>query len=137
MSQPIIEEKLSITGLIKVIYKSKITIAIFIVSFVILGLFIYLLSPKEYVSRTILLPESSNTSIGMGVLASLTGINVGRGDSKDRTLNPAVYESIIKSSPFLDRIVSKDYYFPSIDKKTTLANYLTNYAEPPFFEKIT
>lgn len=136
MNQSISEEKVSVTGLFKVIYQSKLTVALFIAGFIVLGLIIYFMSPKEYGYKTVLLPESSGSSMGLGALASLTGINLGRADSKERTLNPAVYESIMRSSPFLDRIVGKEYFFPSLDKKISLSDYLNKYSEKTFIEKV-
>src|SRR5690606_39454236 len=92
--------------------------------------------PKEYAYKTVLLPESSSSSMGLGALGALAGINIGKADAKDRTLSPLVYESVLRSSPFLDRIVTKEYYFPSIDKKMILLQYLNSYSEKTFTEKV-
>lgn len=137
MNKPIDEEKLSVTGLLREIYKSKITVLIFTACFLVLGLIIYFMSPKEYAYRTVLLPESSGNSIGLGAIANLAGINLGRSDSRERTLNPMVYEPVLRSSPFLDRIVKKEFYFPTIDKTVSLSVYLNRYTEKPVGEKIS
>lgn len=131
------EEKISITGLFSMIYKEKLLLAFFIAGFLGIGLFIYFLSPKEYKTSAVLLPESNTSNIGgIGNLASLAGVNLGRMATMDRTLSPNVYQDIIKSTPFLNELVSTSYYFPSIEKECTLADYLVIYSEPTFWEKM-
>lgn len=130
------EEKLSITKLIQTLYRARKTIFIFWGAFLCIGFIYYIISPSEYATEAVLLPESSSSNSSLGGLASLAGINIGRMDGKERTLSSSVYEPIIKSGPFLDKILKTTYHFPSIAKSMTLFEYLRDYSTPSVSDRI-
>ena len=130
------KEIISITGLLKVVYKSKKTVALFLGIFVVLGLMIYLFSPNEFSSQAVILPENTGSGAGLGGLASLAGINIGRLDDKGRSLNPVVYEPILRSSPFMDKILTSEYEFPSIGQRLPLIEYLARNTTPSLTERL-
>src|SRR5690554_107872 len=130
------KEIISITGLLRVVYKSKKTVALFLGIFMVLGLMIYLFSPKEFSSQAVILRENTQSGVGLGRLASLAGINIGRLDDKGRTLNSAVYEPILRSSPFLDKILKSEYDFSDIGQRLTLMEYLAQHTTPSLTEAL-
>ncbi|HLT09060.1 MAG TPA: GNVR domain-containing protein [Cyclobacteriaceae bacterium] len=131
------KDVVSITGLLRVIYQSKKTLGAVIVLFLVLGMMIYVISPKEFSSQAVILPENNNSGIGLSGLASLAGINVGRLDDKSRYLNAAVYEPIIRSAPFLENILDSEYQFSTIGERITLREYLTDYSIPSISDRLT
>jgi len=130
------KEILSITELLRVVYKSKRTVFLFLGIFVVLGLMIYLFSPEEFTSNAVILPENTSSGVGLGGLASLAGINIGRLDDKGRSLNPVVYEPILRSSPFLEKILNEEYEFSSIGQTLTLNEYLLRHTTPSLTEML-
>lgn len=126
------EEKVSITGLLGVLYKSRKLILKITAVFLLLGIIVYAANPREYATNTVLLPESkSNSMLGnLSSLASLAGVNL-RSDAGSSGINATLYEEILISSPFLHKLVSKEYYFPSLDKKMPLSSYLASEVREP------
>jgi uncharacterized protein involved in exopolysaccharide biosynthesis len=129
-------DKISITALLRVIYKSKRTVLLFIAVFVVLGVCIYLLSPKEYSSQAVLMPENIGSNQGISGLASLAGINVGRLENRERNLSSTVYEPIIRSNSFLNKIINIEYEFPSIGQRITLKDYFLYHSEPSIGDRV-
>jgi|GEM_PF-2298250 len=132
------EEKISITGLLREIYKNKLILTYFVVAFLGVGLLVFVISPKEYTSSSVILPENptSQSLGGIGSIASLAGFNIGKFGPSDRALSPLVYENIIRSAPFLDGLVSRKYYFPTIGKESTVSEYIIKHTTPTVFERI-
>lgn len=128
------EERISIVDLLRQIYRSKWILLTFIGVFFILGFLLYSNNPKEFNFKVKLLPEA-NSGLSAGGLGAL-GINLGSRSNKERTLDPVVYEDIIRSAPFINKIISKKYFFPSIEKELTLRQYLESYTEFTVMEKI-
>ncbi|MCE7055299.1 Wzz/FepE/Etk N-terminal domain-containing protein [Algoriphagus sp. AGSA1] len=130
------EDKISVINVLRAIYRSKITLIISLSIFISMGLIYYILSPKEYSSRVVLLPEVNSSGSGISGLASLAGINIGRMDGKERSLSSNVYEPIIRSSPFLEKILKTEFEFPNLGQSMALIDYFRFHSEPSFGDKV-
>ncbi|QEC52114.1 subunit length determinant protein [Anseongella ginsenosidimutans] len=75
------------------------TILVSVIIALMIGLFAYLITPKEYSGEALLAVEGTadNKKGGLGALANLAGINI----TEQNGLNALVYEDIIYSTPYL------------------------------------
>lgn len=131
------EEKVSITGLLSVLFRNKVTVLITMAACLVLGIVIYITSPREYTSSATVIPASGadNSASQLSSLASLAGINLGTATTNGQ-ISIASFEDILHSTPFLSKIISKEYYFPSVGKKISLKTYLIRYSRLTIFESI-
>ncbi len=114
----------------KMIYK---TVGVFF----ILGLLIAFLSPVEYESETILLPEIDDQQMGgsagklLQQFGGLAGISLD--DMQTGTISPDLYPEILKSSPFLLHLMEQPVYFSKEDTTIAVYHYFTEIRRPSFF----
>ena len=82
--------------------------------------------PKEYTSTVVMAPEfsNSNTSGGIGALASMAGINMNGMSGNDDALYPELYPQIVSSTPFLCDLMKLQVETQDGELSTTLYNYL-------------
>lgn len=104
--------------------------------FLCIGIFIAVLSPKEYTASTILLPQvsSAKNSGSVGALAALAGISMGAGNSTE--LAPVMYPKIVSSMPFQLELINEKYHCPGVDEPISLLSYYTKYLKPNTLSKI-
>lgn len=99
--------------------------------FFIIGLVIGFTTPKSYKATCTLIPEALSTegklSGSLGGLASLAGIDLGDMSSGGTTINPALYQSVAKSTPFLLYLMEKEFYFSDLKREITLYEYYQNH----------
>jgi uncharacterized protein involved in exopolysaccharide biosynthesis len=126
------EERVSIIGLFKALYLKRKVVYRIMGLFFAIGVLVYIISPKEYTTSATLLPDSQSSSglAGLSGLASLAGVNIG-----DKLggggINTTLYEEVLNSTPFLDKIVNRRFYFPSVNKEMSLTDYLVDYTSHP------
>ncbi|TSD66480.1 hypothetical protein FFF34_003490 [Inquilinus sp. KBS0705] len=131
------EEKVSIIGLLRTLYQKKKLIYKITGVFVALGIFIYIISPREYSSSATLLSESQSSGLaGLSSLASLAGVNLGNNLSSSDGINSTLYEEVLNSTPFLNKLIKKQFFFPSVNKNLLLGDYLINYSRQPILKTI-
>ena len=115
----------------KIIYK---TVGVFF----ILGLLIAFLSPVEYESETILLPEIDDQQMMGGSagkllqqFGGLAGISLD--NMQTSTISPNLYPEILKSSPFLLHLMEQPVYFSKEDTTVAVYHYFTEIHRPSIF----
>ena len=116
----------------KIIYK---TVAVFFV----IGLLVALLSPVEYESETILLPEVQDEGISAGMaggllkqFGGLAGL-AGLGSAEMGVMSPQLYPQILKSTPFLLHVMEQPVYFANEDTTVTVYHYFDEVKSPSVF----
>ena len=116
----------------KLIYK---TVAVFFV----IGVLVALLSPVEYESETILLPEVQEEGISAGMaggllkqFGGLAGL-AGLGSAEMGVISPQLYPEILKSTPFLLHVMEQPVYFANEDTTVTVYQYFDEIKSPSFF----
>lgn len=116
----------------KIIYK---TVAVFFV----IGLLVAFLSPVEYESETILLPEVQeegiSASMAGGLLKQFGGLAglAGLGSAEMGVMSPQLYPQILKSTPFLLHVMEQPVYFAEEDTTVTVYQYFDEIKSPSFF----
>lgn len=117
---------------LKHLERNKIPAIAIIISFALLGVIYVLITPKSYRAETLLLPESKSASSlgGLGQLASsIPGLgSIALGSSGSDAIRPALYPSIVQSTPFVRQFVDYTFYHPDFKDSLNLMSYGQNYA---------
>ena len=96
--------------------------------FLLIGLFVALVSPVSYTASCTVVPQSGeNKSGGLSGVAAMMGVNLGTTMMSEGTLSPNIYPEIIKSVPFTREIMQTPIVTKrSNGKEITLYEYYTN-----------
>jgi uncharacterized protein involved in exopolysaccharide biosynthesis len=133
-------DTMDIKTILKAIYQGRKTIYRAMIIAFVLGIFLVLLTPREYDTKVILLAESGSKSGVSGLLGqlggemagmnigSLLGLNTG-GNSSD-VLTSDLYPDIVKSTPFLLDVMQVKITDSKNHKILTVESYLRNYTYP-------
>jgi hypothetical protein len=111
-------------------------------AFLVLGILIILVSPKEFQSESLLMPEMQTSESGAGSIlqdyGGLFGLSgLGSMDlSQDGTLSPEVYPKIVQSLTFQSELLRNEIYFSDIDTTLNLISYFEKWYSPSFFEML-
>ena len=125
-------DEIDLIALAKTLWNGRRTIIKYTVICAVFGLVLALITPKEYTSSTVMVPQTSGTSSSMGSLsslASLAGVNLSSLGSSE-TLSIDVYPQIISSVPFQLELMNTKFQFQELDQPVTLYDYYTEYAKP-------
>ena len=119
--------EIDVAELLRIIWSNRWFILKFVVFFQIVGIVIAFTTPTEYTSSSTLIPEmmQEEGSIpgSLGGLASLAGVDLGTFSEKSQTINPALYQSVSKSTPFLLSLMKQDFFFSSLGKDLSLYDF--------------
>ena len=94
--------------------------------------------PKTYTVNVSLIPEmntSNGLSGGMGVLASMAGINLGGAVGED-AIYPDLYPEIVSSIPFLAELYNVQVQTVDGELNTTMADYLEKHQKKAWWSYI-
>ena len=96
--------------------------------FLLIGLFVALVSPVSYTASCTVVPQSGeNKSGGLSGVAAMMGVNLGTAMMSEGTLSPHIYPEIVKSVPFTLEIMQTPIATKrSNGKEITLYEYYTN-----------
>lgn len=126
------EYNLSLIGIIKELYDSRLLIIKITLSFLAVGLFVAILSQKQFTTSVTFIPQVNETSkIGgsLGGLASIAGINLNAvGGHAD--IPPSLYPRIIQSTGFKKSILETEISISGHSEDVTFTEYFLNYYEP-------
>lgn len=117
-----------------VIGRKKLVFKYLIISFII-GVLLVLLTPKEYESSAIILPQiSSNKGLSKkySSIASLVGIDLGQPDGNK--IVPTLYPIIAEGAPFQKEILQKKINIKEVGTPITLYEYLQKYKTRAFLD---
>lgn len=121
------EDEIDLIELAKLIWSRRLFIAKITGVFVVLGLIIALTSPEEYETSCVLIPEAINEQgkLGgsLGGLASIAGLDLNGLSSGTYGINPALYQSVSRSTPFLMSIMKQEFYFSEVGDSLSLYKY--------------
>ncbi|MCV9388483.1 Wzz/FepE/Etk N-terminal domain-containing protein [Reichenbachiella ulvae] len=127
------EDEIDLVELVKTIWSGRLFIAKVTGIFIVLGLVIAFTSPVEYEASTRLLPEVADNGSqnlgGLGSLAGLAGIDLGRMPTGGAVLSPQIYPEIVNSLPFILDVMSDTIYFESQDLRTSSFDYFEKHAK--------
>ena len=107
--------------------------------FSVLGIVIGFTSPAEYKTSSILIQEISEGKSGLsgsiGGLASLAGVDLNGLGTESQGVNPILYESVSKSTPFLLELMYQEFSFKEINSEISLYDYYYSYYKTSLFQK--
>nr|WKN40050.1 Wzz/FepE/Etk N-terminal domain-containing protein [Tunicatimonas sp. TK19036] len=132
------EEEIDLLDLLRQIWGRRRTVWITAIIALVLGLFIALVSPEEYSSNIVLMPQSSSGSSSgsssfLKQLGGFTGVSFG---GTSGTLDKSLYPDITKSTSFYLAIMNEEMYFPTLDTTMSLYHYFTEIDTPPLTEHV-
>ena len=123
--------------ILKILYSSRKIILKFLVVFVILGILVAFLLPKEYTSSSVFVTQvSSSKKLGKKIsgIANLIGVNVG--DSGSDVILPMQYPLIVESTPFKKQILESKIPVKEQDSSVSVSYYLTDIRKPGVLSNI-
>jgi uncharacterized protein involved in exopolysaccharide biosynthesis len=130
------EDEIDLIELAKTIWDNRTVIYKFVAVGVVLGVLIALLSPKEYVSTSTLMPEYSTESQGGGAsdllkkYGGLVGLSGGTYNSASNAIRVDLYPKIVESLSFQDKLAREPFYFPDYDTTASLYDYYLEIQTP-------
>lgn len=131
------EDEIDLVELAKHIWDRRMFIAKVTGVFVVIGLLIALLMPKEYQTSATLLPEAQSSSSMAGSLlqqyGGLLGMSGGLALEEEGTIPPQLYPQIVQSLPFQIELLNKEVTFAEPDTTTTVYNFFDEIYTPSVF----
>ena len=126
------DDEIDLMALAKTFWNGRKTVFKAILIAGIIGVFIALVSPKEYTASTTMVPQtkSSNKLGGLSSLAAMAGFNLDNMGSGGETMSPMVYPQIVQSVPFQLELMEKKFTFSEVSQPVSLYEYYTNIAKP-------
>jgi len=131
------EDEIDLIALAKTLWDNRKFIIITVAIFMVLGIAVALLTPKEYTASTTLVPQISKGSTKMGGLSSLAamaGFNLNDMTGGSGELSPMVYPQIVKSVPFQLELMNTPFRFPEHEQPVSIYTYYTEIKETGFLE---
>ncbi|WP_215224732.1 Wzz/FepE/Etk N-terminal domain-containing protein [Echinicola shivajiensis] len=128
---PPADDEIDLLALAKTVWNQRKLVFRIVGLFVILGLLVALLSPKEYTASGTYLPQTSEGGKGGGSLsglASLAGINLTNINGAE--IPPSLYPKIISSIPFKKEMLKAPLKFVGIDHSVTYQEYYEDHYSP-------
>lgn len=132
------EGEIDLLALFKEVWSNRKIIYVTTLAFFILGTFVAIMTPKEYESSIVLMPQSNsgraNTSNILKQFGGLAGIDFG--SASTATIGVSLYPDITKSTPFLLHIINQEVHVSGLDTTVTVYNYFNNIKEKPTLDYI-
>ncbi len=136
---PVEEDEIDLIQLAKELWNGRKLVLKTTLIFIVLGLLVALLSPKEYSVTSIMVPQSSTGSSklgGLSSLAAMAGFNLNL-NSGGGELSPMIYPKIVQSIPFQKALMQTKLDIKGIGHPVTYYDYYTKYAKRSMLSYIT
>ena len=137
--KPVDDDEIDLIDLAKTIWLGRKIILTLVIAGMLMGLFVALLSPKEFTASSTMVPQLSGNKSKLGNLSSLAamaGFNLDM-NMETTELSPLIYPQIVESVPFQLEIMEVPFTFKGIDHPISLYEYYINYSKPSFLSLIT
>lgn len=134
------KDKIDLVAITKTLWKNKRLFGLSCGVAFVIGAVVAFSIPKTYQTKVILAPEvssGSSMSESLSDIASMMGVNLGKGGSSVDAIYPEIYPQIIKSTPFLTSMFNVKV--TSLDgkvKEMPLYNYLLSHQKMPWWDSI-
>lgn len=131
-------DEIDLLALAKTLWAGRRTVFKSILICGVIGLFVALTSPKEFVATTIMVPSGSGGGSnlgGLGGLAAMAGINLNAPTGGE--LSPTVYPKIISSLPYQLELIKTPLKFSELKEPVTFFDYYTGIQKPNLLLKYT
>lgn len=120
--------KIDLVDLLITIIERKRKVYRYMLVFLIIGLILLVITPKEYTSSAIILPQIASEkglSKKYSNIAALVGINLGQAEGNK--IVPTLYPVIVEGAPFQKALVQSKINIEKLENSITLIDYLQNY----------
>lgn len=135
------EREVDLVELAKYIWDERFFIAKVTGVFIIIGLLVALLSPKEYQTNATLMPEVKNQQSGAaglleqhGGMLGMSGANLSM--DQQGIIPPTLYPQIVQSLPFQLELLNKEMKFAEFDTTTTVYAFFDEVYTPSVFSYV-
>ncbi|WP_339606803.1 Wzz/FepE/Etk N-terminal domain-containing protein [uncultured Roseivirga sp.] len=131
-------DEINLIEILKLIWGRRGVIARFVFVFLMLGLFIAIITPKQFTSFTTFIPqaaEGTSNSRNLGGLAALAGINLGM-NSNSSEIPPSLYPKIVSSIEFRSALINSLIKPSGFEKEITYADYYEEHVQPDLLSRI-
>lgn len=131
------EDEIDLIALAKTLWDNRKFIIITVALFMVLGVAVALLTPKEYTASTTVVPQISDTSTklgGLSSLAAMAGFNLNDMTGGSNQLSPMVYPQILNSVPFQLELMNTPFRFPGQIDSLSIYTYYTEVKKTGFWE---
>jgi len=131
-TNPINDDEIDLMALAKTFWNGRKTILTAILIAGAFGVFVALLSPKEYTATTSMVPQtgkSTNKLGGLSSLAAMAGFNLDMASSGE-ALSPMIYPMIVQSVPFQLELMNTTFTFSEVNHPVSIYEYYTNISKP-------
>ncbi|WP_320113075.1 Wzz/FepE/Etk N-terminal domain-containing protein [Draconibacterium orientale] len=131
------EDEIDLIALAKTLWDNRKFIIITVAIFMVLGVAVALLTPKEYTASTTVVPQISDNSTklgGLSSLAAMAGFNLNDMTGGNTQLSPMVYPQILNSVPFQLELMNTPFRFPGQQDSISIYTYYTELKETGFLE---
>lgn len=132
------DDEIDLIALAKTIWESRKLIIKTVIVFIIIGVAIAFLTPKEYTATTTMVPQLSSNSNklgGLSSLAAMAGFSLNT-NTTSTDLSPYVYPQIVQSVPFQLELMNNTFHFFDVKQPVTLYEYYTEYYKPGIIASI-
>jgi len=127
----VINSELSFNDLLTFFISQKLNFFRILISSIISGIVLALLSPIEFTSVVSVVQAGSggkNTKGGITALAGLAGIDLG--GSSESSLNPLLYNKVVNSIPFQQKLINSKYDFIGFDEPVSYQRFFDESKRP-------
>jgi len=130
------QQEIDLIELLKHIWSRRRKVLWIIAGFAVAGLFIALVTPKEYTAKTILVTRTESRTAGgnLSGLAAMVGISLGSNSEAGNELTPVDYPDFIKSLSFQKELMYAPLEWNRFSKPVSLFEYYSEHYKPGFFE---
>ncbi|WP_321996239.1 Wzz/FepE/Etk N-terminal domain-containing protein [Draconibacterium orientale] len=131
------EDEIDLIALAKTLWDNRKFIMITVAIFMVLGVAVALLTPKEYTASTTVVPQISDSKAklgGLSSLAAMAGFNLNDMTGGNTQLSPMVYPQILNSVPFQLELMNTPFHFPGQQDSLSIYTYYTEVKETGFLE---
>ena len=131
------EDEIDLIALAQTLWNNRKFIIITVAIFIVLGVAVALLTPKEYTASTTVVPQISDTSTklgGLSSLAAMAGFNLNDMTGGSTQLSPMVYPQILNSVPFQLELMNTPFRFPGQKDSLSIYTHYTEVKETVFLE---
>ncbi len=127
------DDEIDLIALAKTVWDSRKFILKTLILFIVIGIFVAVITPKEYTASTIMVPQISNGSSsklgGLSSLAAMAGFKLNM-ETSSTELSPYVYPQIVQSVPFQLELMNMPFKFEGVNDSVSFYEYYTEYNNP-------
>ena len=132
------EDEIDLIAIAKTIWEGRSVIIKSVIICTIIGLFVAIFSPKEYVASGIFVPQVADAKASGGSLsglAAMAGISLG-GKSASAEISPAIYPQVIAGTSFCKELMGTKIKVSDVDHEVTFFEYFTDVKSPSVLSSI-